>query len=102
MFSGTDILIHFVQWVYKSAAEHEGVISLLLLAFIITMRPKLPPPFCEWGPMEWIYEWGHDALKAFVSFRSPSNAPSEQKAERLVDDKAEPIASDRDKNPPSA
>ena len=65
-----------LHWVYKAAIEHEAVLGLLLLAFVVTMRPKLPSPFCNLELLEWSYEWLHDALKAFMSFRSP-NPPGE-------------------------
>lgn len=66
----TDLLT-LVRWAYKAALEHEAVIGLLCLAFVITMRPKLPDPFCRVEIVEWCYEWLYDALRAFVSFRSP-------------------------------
>lgn len=65
-------MMTFLLWAYKATLEHEAVLGLLGLAFIITMRPKLPRPFCRIDCIEWAYEWTHDALKAFVSFRSPS------------------------------
>lgn len=65
--------VRFGQWLYRAALEHEAVLSLLALAFVITMRPTLPAPFCRWQALEWAYEWLHDALKAFVSFRSPQS-----------------------------
>jgi hypothetical protein len=66
----------FLAWAYKAILEHEAVVGLFALAFIITMRPTLPSPFCRIEILEWAYEWTHDALKTFVSFRSPQQPPT--------------------------
>lgn len=47
------------------------VLSLLGLAFVVTMREELPPPFNRVAFFNWCYAWIHDALKTFVSFRGP-------------------------------
>jgi hypothetical protein len=65
-----------IHWAYKAALEHEAVLGLLALAFIITMRPTLPEPFCRWSVLEWSYEWLHDALAAFISFRTHPSVPN--------------------------
>lgn len=63
-----------LQWAYKAATEHEAILGLFVLAFIITMRPKLPAPFCKWEMLEWSYEWLRDGLLAFVNLRSPAHS----------------------------
>lgn len=68
------MFLAFLQWAYKAALEHEAVIGLLGLAFIITMPPRLPVPFCNAAPLEWLWEWCHNGLKAFVSFRQPTGS----------------------------
>jgi len=64
----------FAKWAYKAAVEHEAIIGLLVLAFVITMRAKLPNPFCNIEILEWWYEWIRDAMLAFVNLRSPSHS----------------------------
>ena len=54
------------------------VLSLLLLAFIVNMREELPAPFNRIQAVVWLYGWLHDALKTFVSFRSPSATKEKQ------------------------
>lgn len=61
----------FLDWAYKAAIEHEAVIGLLALAFVVTMPAALPWPLSRCEPLEWVWEWVRDGLKAFVSFRSP-------------------------------
>jgi hypothetical protein len=56
------------------------VLSLLALALIVTMREELPPPLDQIPVLVWLYGWLHDALKTFVSFRSPApKGPPEEK-----------------------
>jgi hypothetical protein len=55
--------------VWQFAMDHEAVISLFGLAFVVTM-PEEPPASVGEIP-RWLYNWVHDGLKAFVSFRSP-------------------------------
>ena len=62
-------ILHFLR-------ENEAVISLLVLAFVVTMREELPPPFNRVSLFNWLYGWIHDALKAFVSFRAPQRPDS--------------------------
>jgi hypothetical protein len=56
------------------------VLSLLALAFVVTMREELPPPFNRVQLFCWLYGWIHDGLKTFVSFRSPSAVPPKDAA----------------------
>jgi hypothetical protein len=62
---------------YQFLVNHEAVIGLLILAFVVTMRETLPPPFDQTPVLVWLYGWLHDALKTFVSFRTP--APPKEK-----------------------
>lgn len=62
---------------YGFAAMHEAIVSLFLLAFIVTMPPDVPALSVK-AAIRWLYGWLHDALKTFVSFRSPSPTKREQ------------------------
>ena len=77
----------FLDWACKAILEHEAVIGLFILAFIVTMRPRLPAPFCRFEALEWMWEWFHDALKTFVNFRTEPSGPSAtpMKAEHAED-----------------
>ena len=66
-----DALIGFVS-------RNWPVLSLLGLAFVVTMRDQLPAPFNRVEAFNWLYGWLHDGLKTFVSFRAPSAAPKEK------------------------
>ena len=70
---GMEALSHFLT-------ANGPVLSLLALAFIVTMREELPPPLDRVPVLVWLYGWLHDALKTFVSFRSPApKSPPEEK-----------------------
>jgi hypothetical protein len=65
-----------ITGVGQFVTQHEAVLSLFALAFIVTMPAELPE---GWANIpDWLYGWLHDGLKAFVSFRSPK-APTEPK-----------------------
>lgn len=51
--------------------DNGAVLSLLALAFIVTMREDLPAPLNRAAVLVWLYGWLHDGLKTFVSFRAP-------------------------------
>lgn len=55
------------------ARDHSESLTLLAIAFAVTMRKKLPWPLCLVEPLEWVYEWVRDALMTFVSLRGPSS-----------------------------
>jgi hypothetical protein len=54
---------------------HAAVASLFGLAVIVSMPEKLPAPLDRVAVLCWLYAWVHDALKTFVSFRSPRPVP---------------------------
>ena len=66
-----DNLTIFFRWAWKAATEHETFIGLMLLAFVGTMRPRLPGILAQFELLEWIYEWFHDALKVLMSLAGP-------------------------------
>lgn len=58
--------------VVQFVSDHREALIMLGLAFVATMREKLPQPFCRVIAFNWLYGWLHDALKTFVSLRGPS------------------------------
>lgn len=54
-------------------SAHSGLLSLLGIAFVVTMREELPYPLSRLRVLAWLYGWAHDALKVFVSTRGPQN-----------------------------
>ena len=50
-------------------SQHQAVLSLAALAFIVTMPEELPEGWADIP--DWLYGWLHTGLKTFVSFRSP-------------------------------
>ena len=64
--------------------EHREAIALLILAFVVTMRPKLPWPFILIEPLEWVYEWSRDALLTFISMRGPHPPQNVDSAAQVV------------------
>ena len=67
--------------IWEFCTAHEAVLSLLALAFIVTMREELPDSLGDLP--DWLYGWLHDALKAFVSFRTP-NQPTQKELDKQV------------------
>ena len=59
--------------VWQFIQDHEAVISLFGLAFVVTMPDDLPAPFNRAPFLVWCWNWLHTALKTFVSFRAPVN-----------------------------
>jgi hypothetical protein len=47
-----------------------GIVWLAVLAVVNTM-PEQPPSSLRALPV-WAYQWAHDALKTFVSYRGPA------------------------------
>lgn len=71
-------MTEFLQWAYKAIVEHEAIVGLFLLAFIVTMPSKLPSAPRELP--QWLWSWVHDGLKVFVNFKSP-NPPGQTTSE---------------------
>jgi hypothetical protein len=60
-----------IEHIAAFISRHVELLSLLALAFVVTMREELPYPLNRFAWLNWLYGWLHDALKTFVSFRSP-------------------------------
>ena len=58
-----------LHWFYKATMEHEAVIGIIALAFIMAMPPRLPDSF--WDFPQWSWGWLHDGLKNVVSIQHP-------------------------------
>lgn len=63
------------------AHDHSESLTLLAIAFAVTMRKTLPWPLRLVEPLEWAYGWVRDALMTFVSLRGPSHHESLQQSE---------------------
>ena len=62
----------FLHWAYKAAMEHEAVLGLIVLAFIIAMPPTLPGFLGRSATLQWTWGWLHDGLKTLISLQHPS------------------------------
>lgn len=60
------------DWAYKAATEHEAVLGLVALAFIIAMPPDLPGPFNRCEPLSWAWGWLFGGLKTLISLQHPT------------------------------
>ena len=72
-------MIPFLLVLVAFVKAHEAIVGLFAIAFVVTMREKLPYPFNKVETLNWFYEWLHAALSAFVNMRSPKtpDAPKE-------------------------
>ena len=53
-------------------SKHSEFAMLMALAFVMTMRAKLPWPLNRVEIFNWCYEWLHDAMRAFANSRQPT------------------------------
>lgn len=59
------------QWLAGFMSRHSEGLTLLVLAFVATMREQLPSPLNRIEMLVWLYDWVHDALKTLVNLRTP-------------------------------
>jgi len=65
-------MLALIHWAYKAALEHEALVSLVTLAFIIAMPDNLPDPFAKCQPLAWAWGWLHGGLKTLISLQHPA------------------------------
>ena len=65
-----------IQSAWQFVQEHEAVLSLLGLAFVVTMPEELPSPFNKVPLIVWGWRWLHEGMRTFVNFRTPPNTQS--------------------------
>jgi hypothetical protein len=61
----------YLQALADFADRHKEGLGLLGISAVVTMRPKLPWPFCRVEALEWCYEWMREALLTLLSFKGP-------------------------------
>lgn len=71
MLESTSNIKLVLDWLYKAATEHEAVIGLVALAFIIAMPPALPGWIGRVETLQWGWKWMRDGLINLVSLQHP-------------------------------
>lgn len=51
--------------------RHREIFMLYAYMLVVTMRPQLHWPFNRIPPLEWLYEWQHDALRSLFEKMRP-------------------------------